>query len=128
METVTPRQSNDPSPSHAARPLLTSRALGAAIAAARKERGWSQHTLASEAGVARPWLSSFENGKSTVSLDGVLRVTIALGMGFGLVRADADTDVSTGVGIESGRFDLNRYIDDWGTSSSASEPSAVHHD
>ncbi|WP_420437252.1 helix-turn-helix transcriptional regulator [Candidatus Poriferisodalis sp.] len=128
METVTPRRSNDPSPGNAVRPLLTSRDLGAAIAAARKERGWSQSTLAGEAGVARPWLSSFENGKPTVSLDGVLRVTIALGLGFGLVPADADADGSTGIGIESGRFDLNLYIDDWGTSRSASEPSAVHHD
>lgn len=110
-----------------ARPLLTSRELGATIAAARKERGWSQHALAAEAGVARPWLSSFENGKPTVSLDGVLRVTIALGLGFSLVRADVDTDVSTGVGIESGGFDLNGYIDNWSTSRSASGPSTVHH-
>lgn len=110
-----------------ARPLLTSRQLGATIATARKERGWSQRTLAVEAGVARPWLSSFENGKPTVSLDGVLRVTIALGLGFGLVRADVDTDVSTGAGSESGGFDLNRYIDNWSTSRSASEPSAARH-
>ena len=110
-----------------ARPLLTSRELGATIAAARKERGWSQHTLAVEAGVARPWLSSFENGKPTVSLDGVLRVTIALGLGFGLVRADADTDVDAGDGIESGGFNLNRYIDDWSTGRSTSDPSAARH-
>ncbi|WP_420625118.1 helix-turn-helix domain-containing protein [Candidatus Poriferisodalis sp.] len=111
---------------NAARPLLTSRELGAAIAAARKERGWSQRTLAGEAGVARPWLSSFENGKPTVSLDGVLRVTIALGLGFGLIPADADARI--GADIDSGGFDLNRYIDNWSTSRSASEPSAVHHD
>lgn len=112
----------------AARPLLTSRDLGAAIAAARKERGWSQATLAEHAGVARPWLSNFENGKPTVSLDGVLRVAIALGLGFGLVPADADADVRTGVGSERSGFDLNRYIDGWSTSRPSSEPSAVHDD
>lgn len=124
----------------ASRPLLTSRDLGTAVAAARKERGWSQATLADQAGVARPWLSSFENGKPTVSLDGVLRVTIALGLGFGLVPADADADadagagagadvdVRTGAGSERGGFDLNRYIDGWSTSRPSSEPSAVHDD
>lgn len=110
----------------AARPLLTSRDLGAAIAAARKERGWSQATLAGHAGVARPWLSNFENGKPTVSMDGVLRVTIALGLGFGLVRADAGARV--GADLESGGFDINRYIDGWSTSRPSSEPSAVHDD
>lgn len=110
---------------NAARPLLTSRDLGAAIAAARKERGWSQAALAEQAGVARPWLSSFENGKPTVSMDGVLRVTVALGLGFGLVRADADARI--GAGLESGGFDLNRYIDNWSTGRAVSEPSAVHH-
>lgn len=109
-----------------ARPLLTSRDLGAAIAAARKERGWSQATLAEHAGVARPWLSNFENGKPTVSMDGVLRVMIALGLGFGLVRADADAHI--GADLESGEFDINRYINNWSTSRSASEPSAVHDD
>lgn len=110
----------------AVRPLLTSRDLGAAIAAARKGRGWSQATLAEHAGVARPWLSNFENGKPTVSMDGVLRVMIALGLGFGLVRADADARI--GVDLERGEFDINRYIDNWSTSRSASEPSAVHDD
>lgn len=111
---------------NAVRPLLTSRDLGAAVAAARKERGWSQAILAGKAGVARPWLSSFENGKPTVSLEGVLRVMIALGLGFGLVRADAD--VLTGLGTGSDRFDLNRYIADWNAGSSSSEPSSAHHD
>ena len=109
---------------NAVRPLLTSRQLGAAIAAARKERGWSQTTLAEQAGVARPWLSTFENGKPTVSLDGVLRVMIALGLGIGIVPADVETDISAGVGSESGGFDLNRYIDNWSTGGSDLEPSA----
>jgi y4mF family transcriptional regulator len=113
---------------NAVRPLLTSRDLGAAVAAARKERGWSQAILAGKAGVARPWLSSFENGKPTVSLEGVLRVMIALGLGFGLVWADADADVLTGVGTGNDRFDLNRYIADWNRGSSSSEPSPAHHD
>ncbi len=116
METVVPRQSNDPSPGHGVRPLLTSRDLGTAVAAARKERGWSQATLAEMAGVGRPWLSSLENGKPTVSLDGVLRVMIALDLGFGLVRADA----GVGTGTDSSSFDLNQYLDDW------TEPSDVH--
>lgn len=108
-----------------ARPLLTSRDLGVAIAAARKERGWSQATLAERAGVARPWLSSFENGKQTVSLDGVLRVMIALGLGFGLAPTDADTRM--GADVDSGGFDLNRYLDDWNAERSSRAPSAVHH-
>ncbi len=109
---------------NAARPLLTSRELGAAIAAARKERGWSQTTLAEQAGVARPWLSTFENGKPTVSLDGVFRVMIALGLGIGIVPADVDLDISAGVGSESGGFDLNRYIDNWNTGRSDPESAA----
>lgn len=107
------------------RPLLTSRDLGAAIVAARKERGWSQAILAERAGVARPWLSSFENGKQTVSLDGVLRVMIALGLGFGLVPADADASISADLG--AGGFDLNQYVDNWGAEHASSAPSAVRH-
>lgn len=127
MKTVTPRDSDDRSPGHATRPLLTSRDLGAAVAAARKERGWSQATLADEAGVARTWLSSLENGKPTVFLDGVLRVAIALGLGLGLVPADADADARIGADIDSGRFDLNQYIDDWSADRPASKPSAARH-
>lgn len=108
------------------RPLLTSRDLGAAIVAARKERGWSQATLAERAGVARPWLSSFENGKQTVSLEGVLRVMIALGLGFGLVPADADASIGADLG--GGGFNLNQYLDDWNLDRSSSGPAAPRHE
>ena len=108
----------------ASRPLLTSRDLGAAVAATRKARGWSQATLADRAGVTRPWLSSFENGKPTVSLDGALRVMIALGLGLGLLPADArlSTDPSFG------GFDLNQYIDNWSTGHPTLGPSSDRHD
>lgn len=38
--------------------------LGRAVAGARKERAWSQQQLADYAGISRPTLSAFENGRA----------------------------------------------------------------
>ncbi len=69
------------------RHIQTTRAFGAAIRGARKDRGLSQAELASRAGVGRPWLSELETGKRTVELGRVLLVLAALDLAIDFVPA-----------------------------------------
>jgi transcriptional regulator with XRE-family HTH domain len=57
----------------------TAAAFGAAVKAARKERGWSQMELSRRAGVSRPTIARIEQGQDghTTMLD---KVTAALGL------------------------------------------------
>ena len=54
------------------------RTLGRRILELRKERGWSQQQLASQAGLDRTYLSAVEHGKQNVTIGAVLRIADAL--------------------------------------------------
>lgn len=81
------------------RPVQTSRAFGAAIRRARKDRGLSQAELAAMAGVGRPWLSELETGKRTAELGKALSVLGALELGIVFVPVPAGA-----TGIDLGRL------------------------
>lgn len=66
------------SPRHAYEPGLV--ALGAAIRAARVQRGISQEELADLAGTDRSYMGSIERGAQNPGVVSVLRVAGALGM------------------------------------------------
>jgi HTH-type transcriptional regulator/antitoxin HipB len=70
--------------------LRSARDLGAAIRAARKERGWSQVELAEQASVSRRWLITLEQGKAGAELGLVLQVLDALGLQLALAPRPAD--------------------------------------
>lgn len=65
--------------------IANARQLGAAVRAARKQRGLSQEALASQAAVSRAWLTRFETGHPAASIEQIFRVlrtldlTIAIG-------------------------------------------------
>lgn len=69
------------------RPIQTTRAFGAAVRGARKDRGMSQAELAAKANVGRPWLSELETGKRTVELGRALSVLAALDLAVTIVGA-----------------------------------------
>ena len=71
------------------RPIQTSKAFGAAVRGARKDRGLSQAELAAKAGVGRPWLSELENGKRTAELGRALAVLSALDLAVTFTHAPA---------------------------------------
>jgi len=66
------------SPRHAYAPALV--ALGAAIRAARLERGVSQEELADRAKLDRSYMSSIERGQQNPGIVLILRVATALDM------------------------------------------------
>lgn len=65
--------------------IQTTRAFGAAVRGARKDRGLSQAELAAKARVGRPWLSELETGKRTAELGRALSVLAALDLAITLV-------------------------------------------
>ncbi|MFT8636624.1 MAG: helix-turn-helix domain-containing protein [Pseudoclavibacter sp.] len=62
------------------RQLDTMYSVGAAIAAARSKRGWSQQQTADRAGVSRSWLAQVELGKPAFDFRRVLLVFNTLGL------------------------------------------------
>lgn len=54
--------------------------FGHAVAALRKEKGYSQERFAFEANIARKYMSDIENGKRNVSLDVIKRIADKLGI------------------------------------------------
>lgn len=60
--------------------IIEPRDLGLAVRTRRHELGWSQHDLASAAGVSRSWIVEFESGKARSEFDLVLRAVDALGL------------------------------------------------
>ena len=54
--------------------------FGLAVAALRKEKGYSQERFALEANIARKYMSDIENGKRNISLDILERVCQQLGI------------------------------------------------
>ncbi len=76
--------------------IMNARQFGAAVRAARKQRGLSQEALVAQAGVSRAWLARFETGHPTASLEPVFRVLGALGLSLNLVEhktSDAESAV-----------------------------------
>lgn len=62
------------------------RQLGAALRAARKQRGLSQEALAERAGVSRAWLARFETGHPASSIAPIFRVLRFLDLGLDIVE------------------------------------------
>jgi transcriptional regulator with XRE-family HTH domain len=56
------------------------RELAAVIRGLRRDKGWSQATLASEAGVGREWIIHLEKARPTVELGLVMGTLKALGV------------------------------------------------
>lgn len=84
-------------------PVRSTRGLGAAVRARRRELGLSQATLAGRAGVSRQWISYVEAGKPTVELGRVLQVLEALGVEVRLHAAE---------GAGGSAVDLDALLDD----------------
>lgn len=80
------------------RPIQTTKAFGAAVRGARKDRGMSQAELAAKARVGRPWLSELEAGKRTVELGRALSVLVALELAVTVVPAPG----ASGPGVDLG--------------------------
>lgn len=76
------------SPRHANDPALI--ALGAAIRAARVERGISQEELAHRAGTDRSYLSSIERGAQNPGIVSILRMAHAMDMTATELFAEAE--------------------------------------
>ena len=53
-------------------------ALGRRVQQLRKERGWSQQTLAAQAGLDRAYLSTVEKGKQNITIAAAVRIAAAL--------------------------------------------------
>lgn len=63
--------------------------LGSAVRDARTRRQWSQHELASRAGVSRSWLAKLEAGHRGAELEQILRLLAALDMSLA-IKDDAN--------------------------------------
>jgi len=68
--------------------MTSQAALGQAVLAARKNKGWTQTDLAEKAGLSRFSLVTLEQGKSNPSWDTVLRLVNVLGMNLQLTVED----------------------------------------
>ena len=55
-------------------------ALGRAIRAARRERGFAQEAFAARAGIDRSYFGAIERGEFNVSLDTIVRLASGLGV------------------------------------------------
>ncbi len=66
--------------------ITNARQLGAEVREARKKRGLSQEDLAARAGVSRAWLTRFETGHPTASIEPLFRVLSALDLSLDLAQ------------------------------------------
>lgn len=66
--------------------------LGRAVSEIRHRRGLTQAQLSSDAGMARPWLSKLETGRSTPVLDQQLRLLRRLGAKVTITFGDDDAE------------------------------------
>ena len=65
------------------------RMLGAVVRKRRLALGWSQARVAMAAGVSRPWLSEFEQGKASVEVGLVFAVLDVVGLHLNVVAAES---------------------------------------
>ncbi len=68
-------------------------ALGERLAAARRRRRMTQHTLAVRAGISVPTLRKLEHGDAGVSLATILRILQVLGLASDIDRLAADDEL-----------------------------------
>ena len=78
------------------------RELAAVIRSLRRQKGWSQATLAREAGVGREWIIHLEKARPTVELGLVMGTLKALG-----VRLNIESQPPP-----DRRIDLNQILSD----------------
>ncbi len=64
-------------------------ALGQAIRAARRERGFAQEAFAARAGIDRSYFGAIERGEFNVSLDMIVRLAKGLGVSASELLASA---------------------------------------
>ena len=64
--------------------------FGLAVAALRKEKGYSQERFALEANIARKYMSDIENGKRNVSLDVMMRIADKLDVKLSVLLIKAE--------------------------------------
>lgn len=70
------------------------RELAAVIRGLRRDKGWSQATLASEAGVGREWIIHLEKARPTVEFGLVMGTLKALGVRLNIEpRAPVDSAI-----------------------------------
>jgi y4mF family transcriptional regulator len=80
------------------------RMLGAVVRKRRRALEWSQERVAVAAGVSRPWLSEFEQGKTSVEIGLVFAVLDVLGLHLNVTTAEA----SRPLGAARFRYSLQR--------------------
>jgi len=80
----------------------TTTELGATLRRARRDRGWTQATLAAAAGISRPALINLERGNPHGELGVALRVIAALGLTVDLQPATG----AAGAGLDALLEDL----------------------
>lgn len=78
------------------------REMAAVMKALRRQKGWSQATLAREAGVGREWIIHLEKARPTVELGRVMGTLKALGV---RLRIEPQTPQGTP------EIDLKRMLD-----------------
>jgi transcriptional regulator with XRE-family HTH domain len=61
-----------------AKKSAANQALGRAIRAARRERGFAQEAFAARAGIDRSYFGAIERGEFNVSLDTIVKIAAAL--------------------------------------------------
>ena len=71
-------------------PTPTAVELGALIRSTRRRQSLTQVDLATVAGVSTLTLHHLEHGKTTVRLDGVVRVLSALGLSLAVIETPPD--------------------------------------
>ena len=64
--------------------------LGQRVQRLRKERGWSQQTLAAKAGLDRAYLSTVEKGKQNITIDAAVRIASALETSLAALLGDEE--------------------------------------
>lgn len=78
---------------------------GAALKALRIERGWTLNEVSTRTGVPTSTLSKIENGKTEITMDRLLRISVALEVNIADLFAAPVTEFSSG---ERGRRSITR--------------------
>ena len=74
------------------------RDVGERIRTRRKELGLKQHEAGATAGIGQPQWSSFESGRSAISLEQAMAVSAALGVSVSWLAGEAEAP--TGAGLD----------------------------
>lgn len=82
--------------------VQTTKELGLAIRARRKDLGWDQASLAKQAGVTRQWIIDIEKGKPRAELALTLRALRVLGLALTLEAKSQDLNSPSAAGNRKG--------------------------